>query len=177
MTNPKEQLRNLDVNRNVLRTLEFTYGNKSFDPTSSKSKDFYALLIQKKARQSRGFSKLMSAFSLTEDEIRKAFTLIKAVVLETFVQCFQFKLLNDILFLNSRLAKIGIIHTDLCTFFQVSSETVQHFFFQCTYSTDFWPKFEHYWLAVTKKQMKLEYKHIILGILDEKSDLLNYLII
>ena len=65
------QLRNLDVNRNVLRTLEFTYGKKSFDPTFGKSKDFYALLIQKKARQSRGFSKLMTTFSLTEDEFAK----------------------------------------------------------------------------------------------------------
>jgi hypothetical protein len=45
------------------------------------------------------------------------------------------------------------------------------------YSTDFWTKFEHYWLAVTKEQRKLEYKHIILGILDEKSDLLDYFII
>ena len=34
-----------------------------------------------------------------------------------------------------------------------------------------------YWLAVTKEQRKLEYKHIILGTLDEKSDLLNYFII
>jgi len=38
----------------------------------------------------------------------------------------------------------------------VSPETVEHFFFQCTYSTDFWTKFEHYWLAVTKEQRKLE---------------------
>ena len=70
----------------------------------------------------------MSTFSLTEDETRKAFTLIKTVVLETFVQCFQ----SSFLFLNFRLAKIGIIYTDLCTFCQVSSETVEHFFFQCT---------------------------------------------
>jgi len=117
----------------------------------------------------------MSTFSLTEDETRTEFTLIKTVVLETFVQCFQ--LLNDILFLNSRLAKIGIIHTDLCTFCQVSSETVEHFFFQCTFSAEFWTKYEHYWLAVTKEQRKLEYKQIFLGILDDKSDLLNYFII
>jgi len=120
----------------------------------------------------------MSTFSLTDqDETNKAFTLIKTVVFKTFVQCFQFKLLNDILFLSSRLAKTGIIHTDFCTFCQVSSETVEHFFFQCTHSSDFWTKFEYYWFAVTKEQRKLKYKHIILGILDEKSDLLNYFIV
>jgi len=45
------------------------------------------------------------------------------------------------------------------------------------FSAEFWTKFEHYWLAVTKEQRRLEYKQIILGILDEKSDLLNYFII
>ena len=49
--------------------------------------------------------------------------------------------------------------------------------FQCTFSAEFWTKFENYSLAVTKEQRKLEYKQIILGILDEKSDLLNYFII
>jgi len=50
-----KQLRNLHVNGNVLRTLEFTYGNKSFDPATSKSKDFYALLIQKKSQAVQRF--------------------------------------------------------------------------------------------------------------------------
>ena len=103
--------------------------------------------------------------------------LVKSVALETFVQCFQFKILNNILVLNTRLVNIGRIQSDLCAFCQTSRATLEHFFYLCSFSTDFWTKFENFWLTVTTEQIKLEYINIILGVLDERSDLLNYLII
>ena len=172
-----KHLRNLIVDRNVSNTLELKCGNKDFDPLSSKSRNFYVFLIQEKAKHSRGFSKLMSDFNLSEEETRKAFVLAKSVALETFVQCFQFKILNDILFLNTRLAKIGRIQSDLCTFCQTSRETLEHFFYRCSFSTEFWTKFENFWLTVTRERIKLDYINIILGILDQRSNLLNYFII
>ena len=99
------------------------------------------------------------------------------MVIVVIVQCFQFKILNDILFLNTRLAKIGRIQSDLCTFCQTSQETLEHFFYQCSFSAEFWTKFDNFWLTVTREQIKLEYINIILGILDERSNLLNYFII
>ncbi len=69
-------LKNSNVDgRNVLRSLDFKCGDKIFDPISSKSRNFYALLIQDKAIHSRGFCKLMSNFSISEEETRKAFCL------------------------------------------------------------------------------------------------------
>ena len=44
-------------------------------------------------------------------------------------------------------------------------------------STEFWTKFENFWLTVTRRQIKLDYINIILGILDQRSNLLNYFII
>ena len=171
-------LRNLTVERNVLNTLELKCGiNKDFDPLTSKSKNVYASLIKEKAKHSRGFVKLMSDFNLSEEETRKAFLLAKSVALETCVECFQFKILNDILFLNTRLAKIGRIRSDLCSFCQTSPETLEHFFYRCSFSTEFWTKFENVWLTVARKQIKLDYINIILGILDQRSNLLNYFII
>ena len=170
-------LRNLTVERNVLNTLQLKCGDKDFDPLESKSKNFYAYLIKEKAKHSRGFVKLMSAFNLSEEETRKAFVLAKSVAVETFVQCFQFKILNDILFLNTRLAKIGRIQSDLCSFCQTSPETLEHFFYRCSFSTEFWNKFENFWLTVAGKQIKLDYINIILGILDQRSNLLNYFIV
>jgi len=93
-------LRNLIVDRNVLNTLELKCG-KDFDPLSSKNRNFYAFLIQEKAKHSRGFYKLMSDFNLSEEETPKTFVLANSVALETLVQCFQFKILNDILFYNT----------------------------------------------------------------------------
>ena len=85
-----------EADRNIASgTLKFKRDNEHSDPASSKSKDFYALLIQEKATHFRGFSKLMSDFCLSEDEVSKAFMLInKSVVSETFVQSFQFKIIG-----------------------------------------------------------------------------------
>ena len=83
-----KHLRNLIVDRNVLNTRELKCGNKDFDPISSKSRNFYAFLIQEKVKHSRGFYKLMSNVNLSEEGTRKAFVLVKSVALETFVQCF-----------------------------------------------------------------------------------------
>ena len=113
-------------------------------------------------------------------ETSNAFLLTKFVALETFVQCFRFKLLNDILFLDSRSVETRFINSDLClcTFCQSSQETLEHFFFDCESSRYwFWIKFENSWFRVTKEQKKLDYGNIILGILDQKKDLLNYFII
>jgi len=95
----------------------------------------------------------MSDFNLCEEETRKAFVLVKSVALETFAQCFQFKILNDILFLNTRLAKIGRIQSDLCMFCQTSRETLEHFFYRCSFSTEFWTKFETFWATVAREQI------------------------
>ena len=110
-------------------------------------------------------------------ETKKAFTLIRSSICETYVQCFQFKILNDILFTNSRLAKIGLIQSDLCTFCNTGVETIDHLFFYCVYSRAFWEEFESYWFAIAKEQRKLELKTILLGFTDTKCPLFNYLIV
>ena len=80
------------------------------------------MLISSKATESRGFTKLKSKFSIDDVKIKKAFSLIRSSFCETYVQCFQFKILNDTLFTNSRLAKIGLIQSDLCTFCNTGAE-------------------------------------------------------
>ena len=102
--------------------MSYTHTLKDFDPLSSKSRNFYAFLIQE-----------------------------KAFALETFAQCFQFKILN-ILFLNTRLAKIERIQSVLCTFCQTSRETLKHFFYRCSFSTEFWTKFKNFWLTVINQR-------------------------
>ena len=95
---------------------------------------------------------------------------------ETYLQCFQFKILNDILFTNSRLAKIGLIQSDHCTLCNIGVESNQLLFF-CFCSRVFWEEFESYWFAIVKEQRKLELKTILLGVTDTKCHLFNYLIV
>jgi len=113
------KIRSGELNKGHVRSLQFKIGYKTFDPALSKSRDFYGLHISCEATESRGFTKLKSKFSIDDVETKKAFC-------ETYVQCFQFKIENDILFTNSRLAKIGLIQSDLCTFCNIGVETIDH---------------------------------------------------
>ena len=90
---------------------------------------------------------------------------------------FSVQILNDILFLNTRLAKIGRIQSDLRSFCQTFPETSEHLFYRCSSSREFWTKFENFWLTVARKQIKLDSINIILGTLDQRSNLLSYFII
>ena len=69
----------------------------------------------------------------------KAFLNLKTVSSETFIRSFQFKFLDDIIYTNVRLAKIGYVPKDTCTFCDVDSETVLHLFYECPLlKTFFW---------------------------------------
>ena len=126
-------------------------GDRIFDPALSKSRDFYGLLISSKTTDSRGSIKLKSKFSVDDDEPKMAFSLIRSCISETYVQCFQFKISNDILFTNSRLGKISLTQSELCSFCNTCPETIDHLFFFCVYSRAFWEEFESYWIAIAKE--------------------------
>ena len=111
------ELKRLEVNENELWSLEFQCGEKVFNPLTSKSKHFYELLISKKVRVFRGFTKWKENFCLDDTAVSKAFLMVRSISSETFIRSFQFKIpVYDITFTNHRLAKIGYAQNGLCTF-------------------------------------------------------------
>ena len=80
-----------------------------FDPTVCKNKHFYKLPVSGEARVSRDFTKLKEDFGLADSAVTKAFIKVKTVSSEMFIRSFQFKILNNITFTSSRLAKIGYV--------------------------------------------------------------------
>ena len=124
-------LKNLELTESELHVespLEFHCREKKINFTVCKNKHFYELLVLGKARVSRGFAKLKEDFGLADSAVTKAFLKMKTVSSEMFIRSFQFKILNDNTFTNSRLVKIGYVQDDSCTFCKVSPETVNHLF-------------------------------------------------
>ena len=118
-------------------------------------------------------------FNLSNEDLKKAFLLPHSVAFEPYVKAFQFKVLNSILFTNSKLLKIGYRTDNLCSFCKRESETIKHFFVcvcVCPYSNLFWKNVELYYF-VLRKQVHLTLKDILIGILTSESPLLNYLIL
>ena len=61
-----------------------------------KSKQYYSLLISKKAQLPSAASKLQKEFNLSLDQLNQLFILPHKVTLEPYVRAFQYKLLNSI---------------------------------------------------------------------------------
>ena len=89
--------------------------NNVFDILMKKSKDHYTMLISKKAQFSNSSLVLIRDFNLNEDQLRKVFLLPHIVCSEAYVKAFQYKVLNFILYTNTKLHKIGYTTDDKCS--------------------------------------------------------------
>ena len=82
---------------------------------------------------------------------------------------------DDIVFTNKRLAKIGYVPHDTCTFCKVETETIYHLFYECPFTLLFWENFENFWFVLSCKREKFTLQDVYIGKL-AKCELLNYLI-
>ena len=103
--------------------------NVIFDISKKKSKDFYSLIVSKKAQLPNNAKKLRRNFNLIEEELKLAFALPHMVAYEPYVKAFQYRILNSILYTNKKLFEIGYSGHDKCTFCDSESETLDHLFF------------------------------------------------
>ena len=93
------------------------------------------------------------------------------------MRAFQYKVLNSILFTNTKLFKIGFITEDKCSFCKSDSETLSHLVFDCIKTKRFWRDFESYFYSLSKEFVHLTLKDVIVGIIITECPLLNYLLL
>ena len=62
----------------------------------------------------------------------------RIATLETKIRIFQYKLLNNVLYLNKKLFQFGIISRSKCSFCELYDETPPHSFYECTYAQNLW---------------------------------------
>ena len=101
---------------------------------------------------------------------------MKTASSEMFISSFRFKILNNITFtsLFSSSQNTGYVRDDSCTFCRVSSETVNHLFYECFHTNQFWKDFKNFWFALSGKHVEFSLQDVLIGKLDEVSDLLKY---
>ena len=156
----------------------FKHNGNVFDIMKYKSKDYYCLIISNKAQLPNNAHKLKQEFELSEGDLELVYALPHTVALEPYVKAFQYKVLNSILYTNTKLYKIGYTEQDKCTFCNTEPETLHHFFFHCLHSNLFWKDCEQFAFSITKQNKVLNLQDIIIGSIDSSScPLLNYLIL
>ena len=142
-----------------------------------KCRDYYGYLMKKTYERPRKWTKTGEEFDLIDDLISKAYLLPIRVAREPYLRSFQYKVLNSILYTNDILYKIGFVSDPNRCFCKRNKETANHLFFSCSFSHSFW-------LEVTDKILKklcscqcLLLRDVMIGILKEEMDLVNYVII
>ena len=70
----------------------------------------------------------------------KIYLLLRICTIDTYTRCFQYKILNNILYLNKRLCCFGLVNSPLCSFCKVIDETILHLFSECNKVLFLWEK-------------------------------------
>ena len=102
------------------------------------------------------------------------------VALEPYIRAFQYKVLNGILYTNSKLYQIGYISSDLCSFCTRASESLYHLFYFCPLSKTFWSDFEFFWHLLKNENIQFSLQDIIVELVTTKCPshhLLNYMLL
>ena len=90
------------------------------------------------------------------------YTLPRKVIIDTSTRIFQYKILNNILYLNNRLYKMTVTESPLCSLCGNDLETILHFFCHCSITQNFWTQMQN-WLSNILDVPELTSKIVILG--------------
>jgi len=80
--------------------------------------------------------KLIEKYSF--ENMENVYTLPFNVCINSKLRAFQYRCINDIIYLNDRLVKMKLIDGDKCTMCNISKETPNHFFVDCNVAKDLW---------------------------------------
>jgi len=144
-----------------------------YSPDSEK----LSFLIKFTYEKLKKWAKIGEEFDLEDNCISEAFTLPIRVSSEPYLRSFQYEVLNSILFTNEILFKIGYIRSPNCSFCQDTKETRNHVLFTCPFSYSFWMDVIANILNNISSSRCLLLSDVVIGILKEGMDLVNYVLI
>ena len=104
-------------------------------------------------------------------EWNRAYVLPRLCTIDSYLRVFQYKILNNILFLNNRLYKMGKVDSSLCSFCKVTSETITHIFCGCNKSKFLWQKIQN-WCKPVFSLPDLSPEIVIFGLFDAREYIL-----
>ena len=72
----------------------------------------------------------------------KIYLLPRLATTDTTLRSFQYKILNNVIFLNKKLYTFGITDTVFCSFCKILEETPIHIFYDCIHVKSLWEKLQ-----------------------------------
>ena len=153
--------------------------DKTIPLQASTSRIAYILLtkplIQKPTAQ-KSISELLGTSDINWKDV---YQLLHRVTNETSLRVFQYKILNNILYLNNRLHKFGFVESPLCSLCNREPESILHLFCDSQVTQKLWKSVQH-WCKNHISLPHLTPKLVLLGELDSSNSefvLKNHLIL
>ena len=105
-----------------------------------KSSVIYSRLVSKinKPPTSQEYYNNKFDLSRTTEAWRKIYLLPLRSTKDTYCRVFQYKILNNILFLNDKLFLFNLVESPLCSLCKCHTENLEHFFCSCVFTKSLW---------------------------------------
>ena len=81
---------------------------------------------------------LLRKLNLQDVNWQTVYMLPRCCTIDSHTRIFQYKILNNILFLNNRLFKMNIVNSELCSFCEAEPETIIHLLCSCRKVKQLW---------------------------------------
>jgi hypothetical protein len=139
------------------------------------SKQIYDIILRNENHIPTAQKTLQRKFPNVEaKDWKKIYMLHRKATKHAYSRNFQYKILNNTLYLNNRLALFGKSPTTNCSFCGTANETADHMFVECSHSKTLWQGLvSHFIHQLTFPTLNSQSAH--LGFLDDKIQ--NYLLL
>ena len=107
------------------------------------SADIYKLLIKRIEKPPTSQSFFNEKFDISH-MWKNIYLLPRYATVDTYSRIFQYKILNNILFLNEKLFHLHLVDSPLCSLCGLAKENVKHLFFECPTSKSLWNSLQNH---------------------------------
>ena len=104
----------------------------------------YGDLVYSKYRAPSAQQYFTSKFGRNDIQWSQIYLILRSTSTDMKTRIFQFKILNNILYLNARLYKMGIVSSSKCSPCSERKETTNHLFFECRVSANLWSAIQNH---------------------------------
>ena len=164
------------------------YSDEGYNPCSLRREPFlpnltvketYKTLIRPLVKQPIAQKSIESVLQRNDIDWATVYLLPQKTTIESRMRIFQYKILNNILYLNNRLYKFGYVESPLCSLCNSETETMIHLFCRCSKTLQLWSSLSN-WCKECLTLPTLEPSTAILGfwnINDKENKLINHILI
>ena len=123
------------------RNIPHSSGNNRNEHCIITSKIAYQRLLKPITKPPTAQNSLINVLGLTDISWKKVYMLPREATIESFLRSFQYKILNNILYLNEKLFKFKIVDSPLCSLCETGNESVLHLFRECAFTSNLLEQF------------------------------------